>query len=311
MNVLQVTNAESSFFQTQLDALDHVGIDCDVSTPPTGGDGDRAASDYVRWLATVLRNGTESYDIVHANYGLTGPIAGAITLRTALDGNTTPPVVVSLWGSDVMGDSRLVDSVSRVSASYADVVIAPSTALADTLDADAEVVPFGVDTETFEPMDRLAAREQLDWPRDEHIALFPYDPSRDVKDYPRAEAVIDAADSHVTLKSISDVPHDLVPVYMNASDLVLVTSRREAGPMVVKEAAACNVPVVSTDVGFARSVLRDVDHSTVERTTADLAASIDAILATRERSNGRHATQVRSVEEMGTDLQAIYERISS
>lgn len=303
MKVLQVTNAESPFFQTQLDALTSAGVEYTVTAPATGSDGDRAPMDYVRWMPAVRRQGGNGFDVVHANYGLTGPVALA---------QSTRPFVLSLWGSDVMGESRVVDRVSRFAADRADAVIAPSRALQSALDTDSTLVPFGVDMDRFRPMDRAAAREELGWPQDEDVALFPYDPAREVKNYPLAADVVDRVTDDVTLRTVSGVDYERMPTYFNASDLVLVTSEREAGPMVVKEAAACNVPVVSTDVGFVRNALDDVENAYVDETTTELAAGVERVLATDDRrSSGRDSADVISIEEMGARLRAVYDDVTN
>jgi len=53
---------------------------------------------------------------------------------------------------------------------------------------------------------------------------------------------------------------DTMPLYYNVGDVVLQTSLYEASPTVVKEALACEVPMVLTDVGDTREVVEGVPH---------------------------------------------------
>ena len=45
--------------------------------------------------------------------------------------------------------------------------------------------------------------------------------------------------------------------YFSAADLLLLTSYHEGSPNVIKEAMACNCPIVSTDVGDVRWIIGD------------------------------------------------------
>ncbi|MDJ1434188.1 glycosyltransferase [Halostagnicola sp. A-GB9-2] len=82
------------------------------------------------------------------------------------------------------------------------------------------------------------------------MCCFPYDPSRTVKNHPLAEEVVDQVKEETSksaeLQVVYGVDHEDVPLYINAADALLLTSHREGFLNSVKEAMACNLPVVST-----------------------------------------------------------------
>jgi glycosyltransferase involved in cell wall biosynthesis len=301
MKVLQLVNTPRSFFDKQVAAVEARGITCTTLTVPgehTTTES-RSITDYLRYYPDVLSHALDGYDVIHAHYGLLGPVALA---------QPSCPVVLHLWGSDLMAADSPVPRLSRFSARHSDAVVLPSAAMSDHLDVAHEVIPWGVDTEQFRPVDREAARERLGWDEAETVVLFPYPADRDVKNYSLAEDVVAKTAADPTLRTMHGVPYEAVPDYMNASDVVLVTSRRESGPMVVKEAAACNVPVVSTDVGFVRETIGDVAASRVCETETELVAGLDAVLADGGPSDGRD--RVTGLEQMGADIERVYRRVS-
>lgn len=297
LRVLQLVTSRSSFFAKQVEALETRDVSVTTVTVPSPADGQRSGADYLRFYATVLRRAVRNHDVVHANYGLTGPFALAQPRR---------PVVLTLWGSDVMGATGWVRRVSAWSATRADAVIAPSASVAAELDTDSHTVPFPVDDDLFRPIPQHEARAELGWDPDATVALFPYSPDREVKNYPLAKRVVGAASPSVDLRTMHGVPYEQVPYYMNASDLVLVTSDRESGPMVVKEAAACGVPVVATDVGFVADVLGDRPESAVCGSRAELVAGLESALAT-DPSAAAPPLDTVDLSTMGDRLMAVYD----
>lgn len=299
LRVLQLASSMEPFFRQQVAALEDHGVECTTLCVPgtAGGDQSRDVRNYLDFYRQTLAESRNEYDLVHANYGLIGPVALAQPIR---------PLVLTLWGSEVMGYSRKLDRVTRFAARRSDAVIAPSRAVSSQLDCSHQVIPFGVDLDRFRPIDRRDAREYLGWDQTDRIVLFPYDPDRDVKNYSLARRVVDEATVTAQLKTVSDRPHHEMPYVMNACDVVLVTSRRESGPMVVREATACNVPVVSTDVGFVPETLDGVENSYVADSEAELVDCLDAALQSSGRSNGREAVSTIDIEATGTDILSLY-----
>nr|WP_135306474.1 glycosyltransferase [Halomicroarcula amylolytica] len=306
MNVLHLVTHRSSFFDRRIESLRERGHTCDVVTVPGRELENRAErkattrsfQHYLRFYGRVLSAARDSYDIVHAHYGLTSPFALTQPHR---------PVILTLWGSDLFGDfGWLTERCTRL----VDETVVMSREMVTHLDVTATVIPHGVDLDLFKPMDQQTAQREVDWdPAAAHV-LFPYTPSRAVKNYPLAERVVEQVrsriDRDVQLQTVYNVELTDVPVYMNAADALLLTSHREGSPNTVKEALACNLPVVATDVGDVRERVAEVTLSVVCTDDTELIVELARVLDQDERSNGRSVVRSLSVERMAERLEAVY-----
>ena len=304
LTTLQLVTTPRPFFVEQIDALERCGVDTTTLSVP-GTSRSRSATDFLRYYPGVLRRTLRSgeWDIVHANFGLVAPHALAQPAR---------PVVLSLWGTDLMGK---YGSVSRWCARRCDAVVVMSEEMADLLDVECHVIPHGIDLQRFAPRPREEARTDLGWDHDARHVLFPYAPDREVKDYPRAERVVERArrqfDEPISLHAVHGISHEDVPTYMNAADVLLMTSRREGSPNAIKEALACDLPIVSTDVGDVSDRLADVSPSYVCDSDNDLASALVTVFDFDVRSNGRETVRDVSLERMGEQLRAVYEAVGA
>lgn len=211
--------------------------------------------------ATILglfREAAE-YDVVHAQFGsgcglVTSilPAAKAVTLRG------------SDWygsqGTGVLGKSHsfLARWMTRISLHrYALVIVVSERMKAELRQAgfagQVEVLPDGVDLSVFKPMDRAEARAKLFASGDTSpwILFSSTAQARPEKRFHLAQETVEIVQKTIPdakLVLASGVPQAEMVKYINACDLVLLTSTHEGWPNIVKEALACNVPFVSTDV---------------------------------------------------------------
>jgi glycosyltransferase involved in cell wall biosynthesis len=90
----------------------------------------------------------------------------------------------------------------------------------------------------------------------------------------RALATHDVTDA---VRFVGTVERTRLAELMNASDVLVITSRYETGPTVGFEALACGLPIVSTDVGQVAHVIRAGGTGRVvdERAAAALARAIE------------------------------------
>jgi glycosyltransferase involved in cell wall biosynthesis len=269
---------------------------------------------YARAVPRVRRR-ARSVDVVHAHYGYCGWLARAQFRR---------PVVVSFMGSDLLGIpdrtgnltafSRLMVYSHRQLARLVSVVIVKSEQMARVVaPVPAHVIPNGVDLAAFRPIDARAARAELGWSDDRYYVLFPGSPDLPRKNFALAQESVRRSSAHlgcpIELVPLRGLAHHQVALYMAASHALLMTSLLEGSPNAVKEAMACNLPVVSVPVGDVPSLLSGVDNSVVcPRDPQAIAHGLADILTGDGRSNGRDALQRKALdaESVARQIIAIY-----
>jgi glycosyltransferase involved in cell wall biosynthesis len=174
----------------------------------------------------------------------------------------------------------------------ADEIILVSRRLANALPRKKfHVIQSGLDLSLFNPIPQREARRQLNLPPDNYYVLFAGSRNNPIKRYPLARAATSATVSnrHLELLVAENEPPDKMPLFMNAADVLLLTSSREGSPNVVKEALACNLPVVAVDVGDVREWLDGIDGCivTADDRTETIATALQQLLQRPRRVAGR------------------------
>lgn len=256
------------------------------------------------FLPLIIKAYKEKYDLVHAHYVFAGLVARS-QFRT--------PIVVTHHGDEALLGwqsplcwlvSRLVDKTIAVSQPIKDAINLPGTA----------VIPCGVDFDLFKPMDQSEARIALGLPQEKKLILFVGDISKSLK---RADLVQDTVSylqsqgKKVDLVIAYKQPYQTIPLYMNACDVMVLPSEREGSPQVVKEAMACNLPIIVSDVGDVKDVIAGVENCFIcKRDVMDIAEKITVVLQNPCRTNGREMTSRYELSAIAKRIISVYEEVT-
>jgi teichuronic acid biosynthesis glycosyltransferase TuaC len=221
------------------------------------------------------------YDIIHAHYSMSAFVA-------SLAGSK--PLVVSLMGSDVKSDKFYKIFIYLFNKCSWSKTIVKSEDMKMSLGIKGiQVIPNGVDLVKFKPLDQIECKNKLKWNSNKKQILFASNPNRYEKNYPLAKnsfALLD--DINYELKVLENITNDLMPLYFNAADLVILTSLWEGSPNVIKEAMACNRPILSTNVGDIFTLLSNVEGcNIIEANAQDIADKIKNNIEKFSISDGR------------------------
>lgn len=225
---------------------------------------------------------SKKYDIIHAHY-IWSIIVSLFTVNSIKIG--------TFHGSDLSTRS-LVFLAKCLVLPFVNAIVVVNSQMAQKLGNNSKVhiIPCGVETSVFYPREASNTRTVLKVLQPNVIkVLFPSRFDRHEKNYPLAKVSVSIVERKYPINLIELVgfSRNEVAELLNTVDAVLLTSLWEGSPQVVKEAMACNCPVVSTDVGDVRWLLEGVSNSFVCKSDKeDIARAIMKIASSREKSNG-------------------------
>ncbi|MFN8034939.1 MAG: glycosyltransferase [Acidimicrobiia bacterium] len=244
----------------------------------------------------ALVDGGESYDVLHANYWLSGAVGHRLKHELEL------PLAATFHTLDrVKADAGVGDDPAERARVEAEVIGCTDLMLAATVEERSqlvelyggdpervEIVPPGVDHEMFGPGDKGEARHRLGIERDARVLLFVgriqplkgadlalhclaelCDPRAVLvvvggpsgidgeAELRRIRSHVDELDLAGRVRLVPPQPHGALTDYYRAADVCLVPSRAESFGLVALEAAACGTPVVASDVGGLRTLVDD------------------------------------------------------
>lgn len=317
----------SSFVQSQYDSLVAEGLDMQLY--PVTGHGYKAFLQHLCALRQVIK--TWKPDVVHAHYSTFGILVSLSMIGMC----HKPKTVVSILGS--FPSHSLKWRYVRFFVKHIwDKTITKSKRTADQLGFELPVIPNGVNTDVFHPMDQEEARKQVGFEKGKKYVVWCSNPERTEKNWTLAQRTVELYNAQCTIHNAQCI---LVPVfnktpqevatYMNAADVMLLTSMSEGSPNVIKEALACNCPIVTTDVGDVHERLDGVEGCYVipadgtptygnqgvgewfEKDATQLAGCLEKAIAFGKRTKGYERIMIDqiTVNNIAKKILVIYESL--
>lgn len=258
---------------------------------------------YVTILKKIIKHFNP--DVLHAHYATSYGLVGALS--------NFHPYIISSWGTDVMkfpNKNFIAKSILKYNFRNADVLCATSETIKkcihEVIKKDVSVIPFGVDLANFAPqkveslfndddfvLGSIKPLEEL-YNIDVLIKSFAALRSK----YPHLKLLIagegSAEKELMTLANslrVTDaitfagrIPFKDIHKYYNMIDVLVNISEYESFGVSVIEAMACEKPVVVTNVGGLKDIVKDdrlgfkVEVRNIEQTTA----AIDTLISDKE-----------------------------
>lgn len=314
MNVLFVCSGNSeyyeisSFIKSQADALIEKGIQVEFFV--IKGKGVVNYGRNVFYLKNILRR--NRYQIIHAHYSLSGWVA-----VLAIPGI---PIVLSLMGTDALGKfvgrnkinfgSWIYVTLTYLIQPFVRAIISKSSEIEDVVYRKkvSYVIPNGVQLNKFVGSGP-GFRSELGLEKEMKYVLFLANPNDVNKNYELAKAAVERLGrKDVTLINIFKESPDTVVKYLNSVDVFVSCSFSEGSSNAIKEAMACNCPMVVTNAGDAEWIIGDTPGCFVSSYDPsifanDLGRALD-FAGEHRRTNGR-----RRICELGLDSETVVEKI--
>jgi glycosyltransferase involved in cell wall biosynthesis len=234
-------------------------------------------------------------DVIHVHYGLSGLF---LLLFPWLKSKT----IVTLHGGDIMPQQKKwvqIFLTKQIIKSVAKVIILNEQMgkIVSKINHNLTEIKCGVDINFFNC-------NSTNKPTNYKQIVFPADPKRRVKNYALFNETINYINQNSPMKiktvALHNMNRDEIRNTLCCSDCMVMTSISEGSPQVIKEAMACNLPIVSVNVGDVKDILQNVHNCFVskDRDIKELGELVLYVLLNNNRSDGRKKLQELNLDNV-------------
>jgi len=317
MRILHITNNYPTkkypifgiFVKEQIDSLSEQGIENDVFFINGREKGKLEYLKSIYKLKKYLKG--KNFDIIHCHHALSG-------LCLIFSGNSNKfKTVISYQNDPLHEQGKYLYFFIKKWFNF--IILKNNSSIVNN--SSVFYQPNGVNTIFFKPMIKEECIKILKLRNDKRYILFVSSNFiRDQKRYDRFQEVLSILKNNYELSDIEELKlinteRSLVPYYFNAASLHLLTSDFEGSPNSVKEAMACNTPVVSTNVGNVEELLKSVNGSFVskEKDSFELAKHAFQSLLQVNVNNSREILikQELDIESVAKKIKEVYKKLLS
>jgi len=296
MKVLIVCSKNSGkiapFITDQVNGLNKKGVETAYFTIEQKG-----INGYINSNKGLLRKIREFRpDIIHAHYGLSGLLANL---------QRKVPIVTTYHGSDINNNKAFRFSNFSIFLSKYNIFVSQKNINKAKVKHKYSLIPCGVDTSIFYPMGKDIRREKINLEKDRKYILFAGGFDNKVKNAQLAQYAV-KRNENIELMQLKGYSREEVALLMNTVDVCLMTSHTEGSPQFIKEAMACNCPIVSVNVGDVEEVIGKTEGCYVCETynVDEVAEKLNLALLFGKRTNGRER-----IIELGLDAESISKKL--
>ncbi len=140
--------------------------------------------------------------------------------------------------------------------------------------------------------------------------LFPSYFENPVKNRALAENAINILNEDIVLLELKNKSRAEVSRIINSVDVLLLTSFSEGSPQVIKEAMACNCPIVATNVGDIKEVIGETEGCYITSFDChDVAEKLKMALTFGKRTNGREKIKRFDNKIVASTIYNVYKEV--
>lgn len=238
---------------------------------------------YFNNLSTLKQKIREfSPDVIHAHYGLSG-ITPMLQSRV--------PFVVTFHNGETL--SKIVNLISSFVSLFAKHVIYVAQHIYNLSyfkrKNNFTVLPCGINLEDLTITDKALARQEMGLDADKKYILFGGAFNNLRKNYPLLKEAIGLLDrDDIEVLEMKGLTRSDITKLMCACDVFALPTKSEGSPQALKEAMACNCPIIATDVADIKHLLGSIDgHFLCSFQSDDVAKKLSQALAFIGRTKGR------------------------